>query len=111
MLIKEKDKQEQEQNASKLADLMLFHPLLEVVPIISHTAVDEDFIYTLGKFGGAYIDSYYDKDERFWFKNVDEEELVEKIMDDSDIDDEDTALNIFNSLEWIPCICVYIEER
>lgn len=109
----------QQENITRLLELIKENPELEIVPMVDCECVHHDgYAYWLGEWGTAEIDEYYssDTDERIYFKSDDFEELVEKIIgrlseEYGNFMDEELELlaeDEVNGLKWTKAIVVHI---
>lgn len=115
-------KQNQMSQQIKLTKLLSQNPDREILFMIDNDMVNEDYAYTLGGIKSICLDEYVLEDERIYFKDKDEEELVdeyasniweEKYHSKSLTDEEDQVLQTeaqqrFDQLQWKKAIVVYI---
>lgn len=110
----------QKENLNKLIELMKGNPTLRVVPMVDSDIVGEDgFSWWLGSFGECEIDYLWTDNERVYFKSNDEEDLVDRLLEDMDtngilrnLSDEELlerAENTIEELEWEKVIAVQID--
>ena len=107
-------------NTEKLLQLIKENPDLPVIPMVNEEVVADDcYSWWMGHWGDSEVTEYYIGKEHVHFKSDDEEDALcdmpgcgyyqtpdgREILDLSD--EEWTAL--YNSLEWIKAIVVYID--
>lgn len=83
----------QKENVQSLLDLIKENPDLKIFFMIDAEIVAEDDIsrWWAGSFGKAEIDHIWNRGERIFFKSLDEEELIEK-----EIENIESAAQIFH---------------
>lgn len=105
----------QQERIKHLLQLIQENPDLPIIPMVDTEVVcSDDFGSWLGSWGNARLDEYYHTDDRVYFREYDEEDLEQQIIDDyeEEITDEELekkAKEIVASYEWIKCIAVRIE--
>ena len=106
-------------DTEKLLKLIKENPDLPVVPMVDGEVCGDDSGWWLGRWGSAYIDEYYVGKTRIHFKDDDEESTLADMVgckyyetkdgrDITTLSDEEWK-ELFESLEWIKAIVVYIE--
>lgn len=106
----------QQNNFKELIELIENNPTLTIVPMVdSEIVASDDFGNWMGGWGKAELDEIYSDDERIYFRSTDEEEIVEKIVDHLEWDEnltEEEALekaeNEVKNYEWKKVIVVSI---
>lgn len=108
-------------DTEKLLNLIKENPDLPVVPMVNDEIVGDDSCsYWLGHWGRSAVTEYFIGKERIHFKNDDDEENVlcdlpgcgySKTADGRDIYDlsDEEWTTLYNSLEWVKAIVVYID--
>lgn len=97
-----------------LLKLIKENPELEIVPMVSGECGGDDYAYWSASWGEAWLDEYYENDDRIYFKNNDFEDVVDKFYNDGygtyegGISEEE-AEKLANEVNWVKCIVVYIE--
>jgi len=96
------------------------NPELPIVPLVNEEVVADDCSsWWLGEWGHSEIIEYYKGKERIHFKDDDEEAVLCDMVDCKysetkdgrdiyDLSDEEW-IELFNSLDWIKAIAVYID--
>lgn len=107
-------------DTEKLLKLIKENPDLPVVPMVNEEVVADDCSsYWLGRWGYSEVTEYYIGKERIHFKTDDEEEALADMpgcnyyqtpdgREILDLSDEEWT-KLYNSLEWVKAIVVYIE--
>ena len=103
----------QQERINNLLELIKENPNLPIVPMVdSQICAGDDYAWWMGSWGSACIDEYLHDDERIYFRCDDEDELIDKVCDNTedypDITEEE-AEKIVNNYNWTKCICVQIE--
>lgn len=100
------------QNREELFRLMREHPDLPIVPMVdSDIVADDSFSWWVGCWGHAGITEYIMGDERIFFKDDDEDAVLDGIKEYRSVWEdwpEEKITETFNNLPWIKCIVVYI---
>ena len=102
----------------KIIKLIEENPDLPIVPMVDSEVVAEDCGYWLGKWGRCEVTEYYEGRERIHFKDDDEEDVLNDLggceyshdphgRDIYDHSDDEWA-KLYNSIQWVKCIVVYI---
>jgi hypothetical protein len=113
----------QQENVSYLLNLIKENPELPIMPMVSTECVGgDDFSYWAAEWGKASIEEYWvdeDNEGRIYYKSSSYDDLVDKIMDEREIDFdldpeandlEEFAKGIVNKYEWTKAIFVKINE-
>lgn len=105
-------------NMNDLIKLITENPDLPIIPMVDSEVVADDGGYWMGKWGRCEVTEYYMGRERVWFKDDDEEDVLNDLVgcryghdyDGNDIyelsDDEWDAL--YKKVPWKKVIVVYI---
>ncbi len=106
-------------NVEKFLELVKENPDLPVIPMVDADVVCDDSGYWMGCFGTCYVDEYYVGKDRIHFKDDDEEDVLADMVgcdyyetkDGRDITtlSEEEWKALFESLDWIKAIVVFIE--
>ncbi len=96
----------------ELFRLMQEYPELPVIPMVDSDIVADDYCsWWVGHWGYATITEYIIGDERIFFKDADEDEVLDGIEEYRSVWEdwpEEKITETFNNLPWIKCIAVYI---
>lgn len=95
-----------------LLDLIKENPHLPIVPMVNAEVVaDDDYAWWIGAWGNAYLEKYYEGEERVYFYDEkDIEALITEVKgwDWYETATDDEALEAYRDLPWVKCIVVYI---
>lgn len=74
----------QNENTSKLLQLIADNPDLEVLPLVNDDATSPDYSYTVAKWSEAFVDEYYviEESERIYLRELDWDELLDNEVQD-----------------------------
>lgn len=104
--------EQEKKNRDELFRLMQENPELPVVPMVDEEIVADDCCsYWLGHWGYAAVTEYIIGDERVFFKDDDEDAVLdgfEEYRGEWEEWPDEKITETFNSLPWIKCIGVYI---
>lgn len=111
--------EKQQENVKELLKLIQENPDLPIVPMVdTEVCSSDDYGYWMGGWKEARIDEYWSDDERIYFRSQDEEDLIEKLIDNdcnytctgmSDEEIEKKAEETVKNYDWVKCITVYID--
>ena len=100
------------QNREELFRLMQAHPDLPIVPMVDSEIVADDCCsWWVGHWGYATVTEYVMGDERIFFKDDDEDAVLDGIEEYRSVWEDwpdEKITETFNSLPWVKCIVVYI---
>lgn len=100
------------QNRKELFRLMQAHPDLPIVPMVDSEIVADDYCsWWVGHWGYATVTEYIMGDERIFFKDDDEDAVLDGIEEYRSVWEDwpdEKITETFNSLPWVKCIVVYI---
>lgn len=112
MTEQEKKYSKEQANFMQLFKLMQEHPELPVVPMVdSEVVADDCCTYWRGWWGHAEVTEYINGEERIFFKDDDEDTVLDGFKEYRSEWEEwpdEKITETFNSLPWIKCIVVYI---
>ena len=104
----------------ELFKLIKENPELPIVPMVDSEVVgSDDYNSWMGVWGKARIDEYWHGDERIYFREYDEEDLVQELIDNNYDDEwkgktdeemERLAEEIVDGYKWVKCISVSIDS-
>lgn len=105
----------QQENVTKLLELIEENPGLRILPMVdSEIVADDGHMWWVGFFGSASVEEVYPDDERIYIRSEDEESLIDEqydnMADDPISDDEalEKAKKIVDGYEWEKVIAVRI---
>ena len=97
---------------AELFRLMQAHPDLPIVPMVDSGIVADDYCqWWVGNWGYARITEYIMGDERIFFKDDDEDAVLDGIEEYRSVWEDwpdEKITETFNNLPWIKCIAVHI---
>lgn len=102
----------EKQKINGLLGLIRENPDLPILPMVDHEIVAEDYGRWVGSWGTAYVGEYIIGDERIWFRDDEEQEIVlGDCVGGVDFwrEPKDEVERAYDALPWIKAIIVNID--
>lgn len=108
--------QNQQENVKSLLELVQANPDLRIIPLVDSECVpSDDYGYWVASWGKPEIDDIWADDEKIYCKSTDYDDLVDRAMDDIQVDDEHQlgilAKAKVDGYEWEKVIVVKIDPH
>lgn len=108
------------ENIHNLLHLIAENPDLPVVPMVDSEVVADECGYWRGSWGSASVQEVYEGKERIFFRDDEDDELIDRVLEDylpadeyKALDESPTATEAMREeikkVPWKKCIMVYID--